>query len=418
MINCLAKDRNGDETQPLENELNETKKCNSCKKELPISSFIGVKNVITKGCAQCREKNKISDRKRDKTHRNEIARKNDKKDERKAVKAKWNEENYDKVAKNWMDYRQRKIENLGTEEYLKKQAEQAKKWRAKNREKMDEVNENKKNSKEENYNVYKRSAEYKNLDFTISYDDYINIVDKECYYCGIIQDKGFNGIDRTNQTIGYLLDNCVSCCKICNYMKGSCNDKVFINRAEHILTFQNKISGNLYPKCFADYKGSSYDSYKNRALKKELEFVLTIDDYNNVTQRECFICGKESDNTHRNGIDRMDNSKGYILDNVNPCCGECNYMKKDYNFDCIMDKFERIYQKHKNEIKNELRNTIQYTNKHVVVNTNKKTKDEIKETGNIRKKNQREALKEKYADEEYKTTRAKELAERRLEKNN
>jgi hypothetical protein len=55
--------------------LQATQKCSSCRKELPIDSFIGVKNVITKGCAECREKNRIRDTKRDKEHRNEIARK-------------------------------------------------------------------------------------------------------------------------------------------------------------------------------------------------------------------------------------------------------------------------------------------------------------------------------------------------------
>jgi hypothetical protein len=310
------------------------------------------------------------------------------------------------------------MERLGTEEYLKQQAKQAKAWRDKNKEKMNEVNENKKNSKTQNYNVYKRSAEYKNLEFTITYDEYVDIVDKECHYCGIIQDKGFNGIDRKNQTKGYVADNCVSCCQMCNYMKGSTIDEVFLKRAEHILTFQNRIPGKLYPECFSNHKGSSYNSYKTRALKKELEYILTMDEYNDITERGCFICGKESDDSHRNGIDRMDNSKGYVLYNVNPCCGECNYMKKNYDYAEIMDKFELIYQKHKDEGKYELQNTIQNNNRHVVANPNKKSKDEIRENGELKKKKKRELLQEKYADEEYKNARAKELAQLRLDRKN
>ena len=393
-----------------------TQKCNSCYKILSIDKFIGVKTgSITKGCVVCREKNKIRDANRDKEHRREIARKTEQKPERKAIRAKWAEENHDKVAKRWMDYRQRKIERLGTEEYLKQQAAAAKNWRDKNSEKMAEVNERKKNSKEQNYKIYEKSAEYKNLEFAITYDDYVNIVNAECYYCGIIQDKGFNGIDRKDQTKGYVVDNCVSCCKLCNYMKGSLSDCIFIQRAEHILTFQCKIEGKLHPECFANYRGSSYDAYRSRALKKELEFLLTLDDYNTITQKDCFLCGKKTEDNHRNGIDRLDNTKGYILDNVNTCCGECNYMKKEFAIDDIMNKLMLIHQKHKCENRVVLQNTIQY-NKHVVSNVNKKTKDEIREMSELQKKKNREALQEKYADEEYKKARAKELAERRKNK--
>jgi hypothetical protein len=30
-----------------------------------------------------------------------------------------------------------------------------------------------------------------------------------------------------------------------------------------------------------------------------------------------------------NGLDRVDNGKGYEIDNVVPCCKECNYAKCD-----------------------------------------------------------------------------------------
>lgn len=139
--------------------------------------------------------------------------------------------------------------------------------------KMLETNENKKSSKELQYNVYVRNAGLKNLDFAITYDEYVELVTKDCHYCGIIQERGFNGIDRKDQTKGYLLENCVSCCKTCNYMKGSTSEEVFIKRVEHILTFQGKITGNLYPDCFANHKSAYYSNYRRRALKKTIGFL-------------------------------------------------------------------------------------------------------------------------------------------------
>jgi hypothetical protein len=207
---------------------NGVKTCTTCKKELSIDHFMGQKQQITKTCSFCRETCKRNDAKRDKKHRNEVARKNDAKPERKAVKKAWNENNYEKVALKWMNYKQRKIEKLGTEEYLKQNAEQAKKWRDNNPEKMEDANEYKKNSRKINYGVYKRSADYKKLEFVLTYEEYVSVCDKPCYYCGIIQARGFNGIDRKDQMKGYILENCVSCCQMCNYMKGSCTDEVFI----------------------------------------------------------------------------------------------------------------------------------------------------------------------------------------------
>ena len=426
-------------------EVIESKCCSSCRKEFSIDQFIGQRNTnITKTCKKCREINKIQDSKRDKQHRNEVARKNEAKPERKAVKAKWNEENYDKVAKKWMDYRQRKIETEGIEQYLKSNAEYAKKWRENNPEKQEIVNENKKNSKNLQYNVYSRNATLKNLDFTIKYDDYLNIVEHNCYYCGTLQEKGFNGIDRKDQTKGYILQNCVSCCKLCNYMKGSTSDDVFIKRAEHILTFQNKITGNLYPECFANHISASYSSYKSRAIKRNLEILITNDEYNDIIMNNCYLCGKTNNDIHTNGIDRIDNSKGYSIDNVKSCCGECNFMKKDYEIYDIIDKLLLIYENHKNVFFEDETEIIESTNdillldsnkssiletsinnfvnsntennKHIVVNKNKKTKEQMREANRLYKQKQREKLKENYGDEEYKKLRANEIAELRKNK--
>ena len=313
-----------------------------------------------------------------------------------------------------MDYRQRKIENLGTEEYLKKNAEQAKKWREKNPEKVKENNENKKNSKEQNYNVYKRSASLKNLEFELTYEDYLCIVENNCNYCGIVQDKGFNGIDRKDQMKGYILDNCVSCCKICNYMKGSTSDEVFIKRVEHILTFQNKIQGKLYPECFANHKGTSFEGYKKRALDKNLDFIINQENYKNLTNGGCFICGKIANEEHTNGIDRFDNKKGYVIDNVKSCCAECNYIKKDVQFDEIIDKFKLIHEKYKCHLNNFIE-SHEDGNK-IIVKSNKKSKDEIENTIVYRKNKQQLELVARYNDDEYKNAKALELANLRKDK--
>lgn len=48
-----------------------------------------------------------------------------------------------------------------------------------------------------------------------------------------------------------------------------------------------------------------------------------------------------------NGVDRIDSSKGYEIDNCVPCCGECNTMKMDYSQDDMFHKVKLIYERHR-----------------------------------------------------------------------
>ena len=117
---------------------------------------------------------------------------------------------------------------------------------------------------------------------------------------------------------------------------------------------------------------------------------------------------------HTNGIDRFDNNKGYFIDNVNSCCGECNFIKKDYIFEDIMNKFKLIYEKHNNNI---YTNSIVFDN-NIIVKGNRKSKEEIQNEANTRKENSRNELVNRYNNDEYKFNKCLELAAKRKEKLN
>jgi hypothetical protein len=71
---------------------------------------------------------------------------------------------------------------------------------------------------------------------------------------------------------------------------------------------------------------SLYGRYKDSAKKRGLIFDLSKDIFKQLTKQDCFYCGKEPSQIVSqkgfygkyvyNGIDRVDNSLGYILDNV------------------------------------------------------------------------------------------------------
>ena len=200
------------------------------------------------------------------------------------------------------------------------------------------------------YTSYIKGAGERNLEFHISYERYIELVKLPCHYCGIIETRGFNGIDRTNSSIGYTIENCVSCCQMCNYMKGSLSLSVFIKRVEHILTIQKRRTGKLYPECFASHKKTPFQQYYRKAINTGMEFSITKDEYNTITASICYICGKQNDETNENGVDRLDSNRGYTIDNIKSCCAECNCMKIDYGFEEMLDKFVLIHNAHKNNI--------------------------------------------------------------------
>jgi hypothetical protein len=80
------------------------------------------------------------------------------------------------------------------------------------------------------FNTYKRSAKEKKLEFNLSKDQLKILTSSSCAYCGCephtikkttskYSQYVYNGIDRKNNNLGYILSNCVTCCKDCNYAK-------------------------------------------------------------------------------------------------------------------------------------------------------------------------------------------------------
>ena len=431
--------------------------CATCCIEQSKDEFVGEKEskTETKTCLKCRTSQKIQDEHRDREHRNELARVASKNPERIAVKDKWRENNYEKVTETWMKSRDKRAETMGVDEFLKKNAEDAKKWRDNNPDKCKKYNEKKKNSTDLQYMVYCRSAEYKNLKFELSKDEYKSIVQNPCHYCGLFkEEKDFSGIDRRDQTLGYIVSNCVPCCEMCNFMKKSLSEDVFIKRIEHILLYNGLINcGEYYYELFTNHNSISYNRYKTSATVKQFDFQITEKQFHNLTCGNCYICGKIPTNIHKNGIDRFNSSIGYVFENCRCCCGECNYMKNKYEYRLFMDKLKVIYKyyygkpsveenitqnidsdenKHSDETNHfdnpdKLDETNQLDNPDKLDETSnsngnentiitkivKKSKEQIKEEAKIRKQKQIARLKETIGNEEYRKKRAHENALKR-----
>ena len=71
----------------------------------------------------------------------------------------------------------------------------------------------------------------------ITEEEFLDITKDRCFYCGV---DGLKGIDRVDNDKGYILSNCVPCCKHCNYVKGNLKLEVFNEWKDHFVKYQRK----------------------------------------------------------------------------------------------------------------------------------------------------------------------------------
>lgn len=194
----------------------------------------------------------------------------------------------------------------------------------------------------QSFHSYVKEAKRRNLEFHLTKDKFCDIIKEQCHYCNEISiEKNFNGIDRIDSNSGYILENCVACCTLCNYLKHKMSVDIFMKRVQHIVTYGiSKIS--LFNDCFPDFISGSYKNYSISAKNRNIEFLLSENTFNTIIQDDCYLCGKKNNEKHRNGIDRYNNSIGYIEENCKSCCNACNMMKNRFSYNDIMDKFNKI----------------------------------------------------------------------------
>lgn len=109
----------------------------------------------------------------------------------------------------------------------------------------------------------------------------------------------------------------------------SCGCLKNISNAENSRSTRHKIA-----KLNAGFR-SILSSYISNANNKNVKFELTVEQFYELLQKDCFYCGIKPSNVYDkryynivyNGVDRKDNSIGYTLENSVPCCKMCNISK-------------------------------------------------------------------------------------------
>jgi len=66
---------------------------------------------------------------------------------------------------------------------------------------------------------------------------------------------------------------------------------------------------------------------------------LSFNEFKKFWQKPCYYCGGKIETI---GLDRIDNQRGYFLDNVVPCCYPCNSMKGKLSKDEFIKSCKKI----------------------------------------------------------------------------
>jgi hypothetical protein len=118
-----------------------------------------------------------------------------------------------------------------------------------------------------------------------------------------------------------------------------------------LLSFsKNKRRKNgLQPRC----KLCDYTRLKTwRAANKEAQVksnnklkynnaYISFDDYNILVSLNCFYCNSELSPAGK-GLDRIDSSKGYTIENCVPCCHMCNNIKNAHSLDKLIQHLPKM----------------------------------------------------------------------------
>lgn len=118
-------------------------------------------------------------------------------------------------------------------------------------------------------------------------------------------------------------DSVVSRCKQCSSLK---HQKRMKDKE-----YRKKMTNNSKKWQQENPLRTRYLIAKSNALNKNRRevksFTIEYDEIIDLWKNGCHYCSVEIINNKGVGLDRIDNTRGYELDNVLPCCGDCNKVR-------------------------------------------------------------------------------------------
>jgi hypothetical protein len=99
-------------------------------------------------------------------------------------------------------------------------------------------------------------------------------------------------------------------------------------------------------------ESSAYRRFKSYEFDSKHEFEISFGYWKFLTKQVCYYCGKPPSQVYDvdglkgsytyNGIDRLDNERGYTRDNCVACCKECNRAKLEMDAEEYIEHCRRV----------------------------------------------------------------------------
>ena len=157
----------------------------------------------------------------------------------------------------------------------------------------------------------------------------------------------------------------------CGNMRNTCLSNLIRGIVKHCgcKNYLTRHGNCIYSPEEASFRAKAA-SYKACARKRKLEFLLSLEECGDIMKKNCYYCNKSPSNVynarisnrinkkniknyainhgegyeiHWNGIDRVDNTKGYTKENTVPCCTQCNTAKFNFTLEEFKIWVERVY---------------------------------------------------------------------------
>jgi hypothetical protein len=226
------------------------------------------------------------------------------------------------------------------------------------------------------FHQYKRNATKRTIPFTLTRDEFKQIITTNCYYCGNPPSQEqrqfhndthsttfyYNGIDRIDNTQGYVKGNVLSCCKYCNSFKSQLAKQDTLARAAAIIHVRDHglpLDAVQLKKTTRELNSlkSLFKRYKKDARERSyhVAFNLSFKQFCSLVLRPCGYCGTPPKQAHPSytntvllytGLDRTNNTLGYSITNVIPACKYCNGLKLNDTLEAFYTRAEKIAKLH------------------------------------------------------------------------
>jgi hypothetical protein len=118
---------------------------------------------------------------------------------------------------------------------------------------------------------YRSGAIARHMDFSLTCQEFHDTISRPCHYCGV--SKRDRGLDRVDNTKGYVQGNVVACCTTCNRMKHAMPETEFINQCMRIAAYNKLDHADIWNQARVPYVDNLYATIRKKPTARNPQLL-------------------------------------------------------------------------------------------------------------------------------------------------